>query len=141
MDKSGASTSFLACKIGVAFVAIAFIGIAFSMYDSSARFSDRQNSELIVNVISRTIEEIDQFPGEVELRRELPVNAGHFEVLLTGEQRGEIQLVHVCVTSISKAERLLAFTTIVNGGDFMIFMENPREIIARKSNTIRVELV
>lgn len=141
MDKSGVSADFLVCKIGVAFAAIAFIGVALSMYGSSTRFADRQDLELIVNVISRTIEEIDQFPGEVELIRELPTSTEHFEVLVMGEQKDGVQIVRVCITSTAKVERLLTITTIVNGGDFIILTENPREIIARKSNTIQVELV
>lgn len=141
MNDRGASAVFLMCKIGTAFAAIAFIGFALSMHAGSARFADRQDSEAVANAIASTIEEVDDFPGEPELRRKLPTSAQQFEVLITGELKDGLQIVQVRVTSALEFGRSLIISTVVNGGDFRLSMKNPHEIVVKKSGTIDVELV
>lgn len=141
MEDRGASATFLLCKIGMAFAAIAFIGFALYMYSSSTRLAEMQDLEAAANAITSAIEKIDDFPGEFELHREMPASPQHFEVTITGEREGGLQTIHVCVASTAKVERSLIVSTIVNGGDFLLSLKNPREIVVRKSSTILLELI
>lgn len=141
MENRGASASFLVCKIGVALAAVALISATFSMYASSARFTEEQDLKLIVNTMAHAIEEIDGFPCEAEVRREIPTNSERLEILVEGEQVDGVQIIHIRATATANVERWLAISTSVNGGDFRISMENPSEIIVKKSSAIQLELV
>ena len=141
MEDRGASATFLLCKIGIAFAAVAFVGFALSMYAGSTRFAERRDLETVAMTIAHTIEEVDDFPGEPELRRELPASAQQFEVLITGELKDGLQIVQVRVTSAFEVERSLIISNIVNGGDFWLSMKNPHEIVVKKSGTIALGLV
>ncbi|MFH1821628.1 MAG: hypothetical protein ABH852_04210 [Methanobacteriota archaeon] len=140
MENRGTSAGFLLCKLGLAFAAVAFIGLALSMYSSSTRFADREDLEMIASAVVSAIEKIEVFPGESELRRELPASAQHYEILIIGEMKDGLQIIQVCVASAAKVERSLIMSTTVNGGDFRLSMENPHEIVVGKSGTISVEL-
>jgi len=141
MERRGTSACFLICKIGISFASITFIGFVLSMYSVTARLADRESLELIARAIISAIEKTDGCPGELELCGELPPRAQHFEVLITGERANGLQTIRVCVTSEAKAERWLVITSVVNGGDFWLSMEDPREIMVRKTKTISLELV
>ncbi len=141
MEDRGASAGFLMGKVAVAFAAVTFIGLALSLYSGSDRSADRDDHEMIANAVAGAIEEIERLPGEAELRRELPANSSHFEVVITGELEGGLQIISIGVGSTENAERYLIIATVVNGGNFTLRMENPRELILRKLGTITVELV
>jgi len=141
MEEGGASAAFFLCKVGMAFAAVALVGFALSMHASSARFAEEQDLDAVAVLVTHTIEEADDFPGEAQLRRELPGSQQQFEVLITGELMGGLQLIQVRVMSESVLERSLMISTIVNGGDFTISMRNPHEILVEKSGTITVELI
>ena len=141
MEERGGSVGFFLCKVGVAFAAVAFVGFALSMYAGSTRFAEGRDLEAVAMTIARTIEEVDDFPREAELRRELPASSQQFEVLITGELKGGLQMVQVRVISELDVECSLIVSTLVNGGDFRISMKNPHEIMVEKSGTIVVELV
>ncbi len=140
MDNYGVSPDFLLCKIGLAIAVIAIIGAITSINAGYRRFAERQELEQIAGEIAKTIDEIDKFLGDAELKRELSATSGQFEVLINGKLADGLQLIQIQVSSDIKTERLLELSTTVNRGDFFLSVKNPREILAKKSNGIEVEL-
>jgi hypothetical protein len=140
LKEKGTLAAFFSCKIGVALVAFALIGMAFAAHSNSRLFAERQEIEDVAAQIADAIETLDGISGEAELRRELRSSAGQLEVHLKGEQRGEIQLVRIRVVSKFQAERLLVLRTPVNGGNFDLSVSSPSEVAARKCGEIWVEL-
>lgn len=140
LDERGFSPDFLLCKVGVALVVIALVGITLTLNDWTVRSAERQRLERLTDEIVNTIEKIDGLPGQGEIRCALLPIAGEFEVSMTGELNGNLQLVRVKVISGVQIERLLTPHTMVNNGGFWISVKNPSKIVAKKSDKITVEL-
>jgi len=64
-----------------------------------------------------------------------------FEVIITGEKSGGVQEISVRVISGAVVDRSLITGSTVNNGYFRLSMKDPRGIIVRKMETMRVELV
>jgi hypothetical protein len=141
MEKAGTLTGFLFCKIGMALAAIAFIGFALSLNSAITRFASREDLELVAETITSAIEKMDGCPAEAELYRELPQLNQTFEVIITGEKSGGVQEISVRVISGAVVDRSLTTGSTVNNGYFRLSMKDPRGIIVRKMETMRVELV
>ncbi len=140
MEDRGASAGFLLCKVGVAFAAVAFIGCALSLGNSSARLAEKQDLQAAADAIVQVIEKIESFPEESELLRTLSLTAQDFEITITGEVEGGWQFLNVSVEAETSAECSLILSTIVNGGDFSVRMRNPRQLTVRREGVILVEL-
>lgn len=141
MEREGSSVLFLLCKVGITFAAIAFIGFALSVNMAAGRLAERKELELIAKTVTSTIEKIEGLPCESECYREFPPAAEGFEISITGELIEGSQIISVQVSSVSNLERSLVLGSIVNNGYFRLSMQNPRGIIVRKSNMIKLELV
>ncbi|RLG56470.1 MAG: hypothetical protein DRN83_04005 [Hadesarchaea archaeon] len=141
MNDRGLLADFLVCKVGVALAAFAFIGVVLSMHASFGHLSEREKMAQLTDVITDTIGAVDFMPGETELRRQLPLVSTESEVVVTGRRNGDFQVVCVHVFGDAKVERVLMLTNRVNGGEFKLSVDNPREIHLKKSGMIQLELI
>lgn len=141
MNDRGVLASFLVCKIGVALAALAFLGVALSMYASIGRLAEREDLTQLADAIAGAVEATDSLPGEAEMRRSLPAVPKQFEVVVTGERGSEVQVIRVHVIAEEKVERVLMLTNQVNGGEFTLTVKNPRGIHLRKADAIQLELI
>ncbi|MDI6643262.1 MAG: hypothetical protein QMD95_04335 [Candidatus Hodarchaeaceae archaeon] len=141
MNDRGLLASFLICKIGVALAALAFLGVALSMHSSLGRLAEREELSQVADAIAGAINAADALPGETEMLRKLPSVAQQFEVVMTGERNGGVQVVSVRVIAETEVERVLMLSSKVNGGEFTLTAKNPREIRLVKAGAIQLELV
>ncbi|MGC8817465.1 MAG: hypothetical protein ACP5PX_06675 [Candidatus Hadarchaeum sp.] len=140
MENNG-SAGFLLSKLGVAFAAIAFIGLALSLNSFVDRTSEKEELELIARNIIESLERIDGLPGEIEYLKDFAPISRAFEVSLAGELINGFQLISVRVSSKIELERSLIISSVVNGGWFLISKQNPRGIIIRQTGVIDLELI
>lgn len=141
MNDRGLMAGFLICKVGVALAVFAFIGIALSMHSRLGRLSEQERLNQVADAIAGAINAADALPGEAEMSRKLPAIAQEFEVMMTGERNGGVQVVSVRLIAGIEVERVLTLSSEVNGGEFTVTVKNPREIHFVKSGTIQLELV
>lgn len=141
MNERGLLTSFLACKIGMALAAFAFLGTILSMQASLGRLSEREDLAQLADAIAGAVEAIDSLPGEAEIHRGLPGIPQYFEVVVWGERGGEVQIIHIRVIAGNEVERVLMLTNQVDGGEFTLVVGNPSTIHLTKADTIQLELI
>lgn len=140
MDKKGLST-FLVCKIGVAFAVISLMGAALVTSLSAKRTAEQEDLEIVADAVLGSIQIADSVPGEVALERKLPTIGQQFEVKIIGERQGNWQAVRVLITAQTRVERTILLTNEVNGGEFEQSRINPMLLRLRKLNGILLELV
>ena len=140
MDKKGLST-FLVCKIGVAFAVISLMGAALVTSLGAKRATEQEDLEIVADAILGSIQIADSVPGEVELERKLPTIGQPLEVKIVGERQGSWQAVRVSITAQTRVERTILITNEVNGGEFEQSQSNPTLLRLRKLNGILLELV
>jgi len=140
MDKKGLST-FLVCKIGVAFAVISLMGAALVTSLSAKRTAEQEDLEIVADAVLSSIQIADSTPSEIELERKLPTIGQQFEVKIIGERQGSWQAVHVLITAQTQVERTIFLTNQVNGGEFELSRSNPTLLRLRKLNGILLELV
>lgn len=141
MDDRGMLTSFLVCKIGVALAALAFLGIILSVHASIGRLAEREELAQLADAIAGAIKEIDSLPDEAEMQRDLPAIPQQFEVVVTGERSGGIQVIRVSIIADGEVERVLMLANQVNEGEFTLTVKNPSIIHLTKAGTILLELI
>jgi hypothetical protein len=134
-------TSFLVCKIGVALAALAFLGIILSVHASIGRLAEREELAQLADAIAGAIKEIDSLPDEAEMQRDLPAIPQQFEVVVTGERSGGIQVIRVSIIADGEVERVLMLANQVNEGEFTLTVKNPSIIHLTKAGTILLELI
>jgi len=140
VDKKGLST-FLVCKIGVAFAVISLMGAALVTSLSAKRTAEQEDLEIVADAVLGSIQIADSVPGEVALERKLPTIGQQFEVKIIGERQGNWQAVRVLITAQTRVERTILLTNEVNGGEFEQSRINPMLLRLRKLNGILLELV
>jgi len=141
VDDRGMLTSFLVCKIGVALAALAFLGIILSVHASIGRLAEREELAQLADAIAGAIKEIDSLPDEAEMQRDLPAIPQQFEVVVTGERSGGIQVIRVSIIADGEVERVLMLANQVNEGEFTLTVKNPSIIHLTKAGTILLELI
>lgn len=141
MDKYG-FIDFLSCKIGMMFVAISFLGIALATFSFLSHAAEREKLCEVASAIGQSISMAEGLPGKVKIAYKLPNLSSPFEVSLTGELRGRMQLIRVLVVAEEKVERVFLAGHEINGGRFELTCKNPSSIqIEKDGDVIRLELV
>jgi len=141
VNERGVLTSFLVCKIGVAFAGLAFLGVILSIHASIGRLAEREELAQVADAIAGAIKEIDFLPSKAEMWRSLPVTSQRLEVVVIGERSSGIQVIRVNIIADGEVERVLMLTNQVNGGDFTLTIKNPSIIHLTKAGTIQLELI
>lgn len=133
---------FLSCKIGTMFAAMSLLGIALATFSFSLHALEREELYGVANAIGQSISMAEGLPGKVKITHKLPTLSSPFEVSLTGEPRGRMQLIRVLVVAEEKVERVFLTGYEINGGWFELTRENPSSIqIEKDGDVIRLELV
>ena len=140
MNQKGLST-FLVCKIGVAFAVISLMGAALVTSLSAKRTAEQEDLEIVADAVLSSIQIADSVPGEVELERKLPTMGQQLEVKIVGERQGSWQAVRVLIIAQTRVERTIFLVNEVNGGEFEQSRINPTLLRLRKLNGILLELV
>ena len=140
MDRRGVLSDFLVCKIGVALAVLALLGAVLGMSSSFKRTAEKEDLTTLADTIAGAIRTSESLPGEVELRRELPVTT-QTEVTIIGERSGEEQVIRIIVKSQARVEHTLILATRVNGGEFTLSHESPSAIRLSKMGEIQLELI
>ena len=141
MNQDGLLTDFLVCKIGVALAALALLGAVLTMSSGFRRTAEREDLAMLADTIAGAIRTAERMPGEVELRRVLPVLSQQTEVVIIGEFSKGMQIIHIAVDSGERVERTLMLDHEVNGGEFSLSHESPSVIRLSKVGGIRLELI
>lgn len=140
MNQSGLS-SFLVCKVGVAFAVVSLMGAALVTSLSAKRTAEQEDLGIVADTVMGAIQITDGLPGEVELERKLPIIGQQFEIKIIGERQGSWQTVRVLITAQTQVERTIMLTNEVNGGEFELSRSNPVLLRVRKLDGIQLELV
>ena len=141
MDQRGLLADFLVCKIGAALAALALLGAVLTMSSGFKRTAESEDLAMLADTIAGAIRTAERMPGEVELRRVLPALAKQTEVVIIGELRKGIQVIHIVVGSGERVERTLMLDHEVNSGEFSLSHESPSVIRLSKAGGIRLELI
>jgi hypothetical protein len=115
-------------KTALALAVVGLVGVALSLGSNLRHRACNEELTLVAHSIANALEDVNRFPGEVKLVRQLPRIQQDFKIVVSGTWSGGVETIVVDVTGEVEIQHSFAVACRVNEGNFVLSASNPSSI-------------